>query len=189
MSEAGALEMAPETESSREGEEHDFFLSRRGSSAATAREVEAVLSENGYKVFVQDYDMPIGTSFIEAMYEAIKNSRDLIVLFTRDYTSSLFTRREFASFEADKAWTPDKERRLIVLRCEDVPTRSLFADSINQDLFNVTDPETRRQRILAAAEGHSQSPRRRPVSFYGVPPRVASFTGRLDELGCVLNFL
>ena len=97
--------MAPETESSREGEEHDFFLSRRGSSAATAREVEAVLSENGYKVFVQDYDMPIGTSFIEAMYEAIKNSRDLIVLFTRDYTSSLFTRREFVM--ASRPWGAD----------------------------------------------------------------------------------
>jgi TIR domain len=174
--------MAPGERSLGEGEEHDFFLSRRGAAAAVAREVEAVLTEKGYKVFVQDYDMPIGTSFIEAMHEAIKHSRDLIVLFTRDYETSLFTRREFASFEADKAWTTDKERRLIVLRCEDVPVRSMFAASIYQDLFDVTDPEVRRKRIIAAAEGHSQATKPRPASFHGVPPRIASFTGRLDEL-------
>ena len=63
------------------GERYDFFLSRRGSVATVAREVTDVLAEKGYRVFVQDYDIPIAANFIEEMHEAIKNARDLVVLF------------------------------------------------------------------------------------------------------------
>ncbi len=35
--------------------------------------------------------MPIGASFVEAMHQAVKNSRDLIILFTRDYEESPYT--------------------------------------------------------------------------------------------------
>ena len=52
-------------------ERYDFFLSRRGSVAAIAREVTDVLLEKGYKVRVEDYDFRLGTSFIEEMHEAI----------------------------------------------------------------------------------------------------------------------
>src|SRR5262245_54700425 len=83
------------------GERYDFFLSRRGSVAAIAQEVADVLTEKGYKVFVQDYDIPIAANFIEEMHEAIKNARDLVVLFTRDYEQSPYTRMEFTSFEAN----------------------------------------------------------------------------------------
>jgi hypothetical protein len=41
---------------------YDFFLSRRASVAAVAREVADVLTERGYKVLVQDYDIPLGAS-------------------------------------------------------------------------------------------------------------------------------
>jgi hypothetical protein len=50
------------------GERYDFFLSRRGSVAAIAREVADVLTEKGYKVLVQDYDIPLGASFVEEMH-------------------------------------------------------------------------------------------------------------------------
>jgi hypothetical protein len=65
------------------GERFDFFLSRRGSVAAVAREVADVLTGKGYKVIVQDYDIPLTANFIEAMHEAIKNARDLVVLLHR----------------------------------------------------------------------------------------------------------
>jgi TIR domain len=55
-------------------QQYDFFLSRRGSVAAIAREVADVLTEKGYKVRVQDYDFQLGTSFVEEMHEAIINS-------------------------------------------------------------------------------------------------------------------
>jgi hypothetical protein len=132
----------------------DFFLSRRGSVAAVAREVENVLTENGYRVFVQDYDIPLGVSFIEVMHEAIKNSRDLVILFTSDYEASPYTRKEFTSFEAERHHG-GQDRQIVVLRCEDVPLRGLLADNVYQDLVGITDPDERRRRVIAAAERRS----------------------------------
>src|SRR5262245_9750814 len=163
------------------GERYDFFLSRRGSVAAIAQQVEQVLAEKGYSVLTQDYDIPLASSFIEKMHEGVINSRDLIVLFTDDYLRSPFTRKEFTSFEADRAKTPE-ERHIIVLRCEDVPLRGLLADTVYQDLVGVEDPEERKRRIIAAAERQSQAAQPPPRPFIGVPPRIASFTGRTDEL-------
>jgi hypothetical protein len=40
--------------------ELDFFISRRGSSAAAAQEVADVLRYAGYSVLVQDYDILLG---------------------------------------------------------------------------------------------------------------------------------
>src|SRR6202048_824093 len=160
---------------------YDFFLSRRGSVAAIAREVADVLTEKGYKVLIQDYDIPLGASFVEATHEAVKNSRDLVVLFTRDYEQSPYTRKEFTSFEAERHQSAE-ERHVVVLRCEDVPLRGLLADNVYQDLVGVTDPEERKRRIVAAAERQSQAAAPPPRPFIGVPPRIASFTGRADEL-------
>ncbi|MGO9008204.1 MAG: TIR domain-containing protein [Beijerinckiaceae bacterium] len=53
--------------------------------AAIAREVADALSEKGYVVLVQNYDIPNTADFVEAIHAAIKTSRDLVVLFTRDY--------------------------------------------------------------------------------------------------------
>jgi tetratricopeptide (TPR) repeat protein len=163
------------------GERYDFFLSRRGSVAAIAQEVADVLTEKGYKVKVQDYDIPLTANFIEEMHEAVKNARDLVVLFTRDYEQSPYTRMEFTSFEANAAQSAEK-RRMVILRCEDAPLLGLFAPHVYQDLVGIEDAEERRGRILAAVEGRSQALEPPPRPFIGVPPRIASFTGRADEL-------
>jgi tetratricopeptide (TPR) repeat protein len=163
------------------GERYDFFLSRRGSVAAVAGEVTDVLIEKGYRVIVQDYDIPFGESFVEAMHEGIKNSRDLIVLYTQDYESSPYTRKEFTSFEAERVKTAE-QRHIIVLRCEDVPLRGLLADNVYQTLVGIEDSEERKRRIIAAAERQSQTAPPPPRPFIGVPPRIASFTGRADAL-------
>jgi hypothetical protein len=162
-------------------DKYDFFLSRRGSVATIAQEVTGVLKEKGYKVFVQDYDIPIAANLIEEMHEAIKNARDLVVLFTRDYEQSPYTRMEFTGFEANAAQSAEK-RRMVILRCEDAPLLGLFAPHVYQDLVGIEDAEERRNRILAAAEGRSQALEPPPRPFIGVPPRIASFTGRADEL-------
>ena len=170
------------------GDEFDYFLSRRGSASAVAREVCEVLATKGYSVFVQDYDIALGASFVEAMHEAIQASRDLVVLFTRDYQTSAYTRKEFTSFEAQRLQDPEK-RRIVVLRCDDVPLAGLLADNVYQDLVGVDDPEERKRRIIAAVEGHSQAVKPPPRPFVGVPPRVAGFTGRaaaLDRLDAIL---
>ena len=75
-----------------------------------------------------------------------------------------------------------EDRHIIVLRCEDVPLRGLLADNVYQDLVGITDPEERKRRIIAAAQCQSQAVPPRPRPFIGVPPRIAGFTGRGDEL-------
>jgi hypothetical protein len=170
------------------GHTFDFFLSRRGPVAAIAREVTDVLTEKGYKVCIQDYDFQLGSTFVEGMHEAIKNSRDLIILFTHDYERSPYTRKELTSFAAQAMGSPE-ERHIIILRCEDWPLEGLLADNVYQDLVGVEDPEERRRRIIAAAERQSQAAPPPPRPFIGVPPRIASFTGRkdkLDELDAIL---
>jgi tetratricopeptide (TPR) repeat protein len=163
-------------------ERYDFFLSRRGSVATIAQEVTDALTEKGYRVFVQDYDIPLTANFIEEMHEAIKNSRDLVVLFTRDYEQSPYTRMEFTSFEANALAKNTEHRRMVILRCDDAPLLGLFAPHVYQDLVGIGDAEERRSRILAAVEGRSQALEPPPRPFIGVPPRIASFTGRADEL-------
>ena len=115
------------------------------------------------------------------MHEAIIGSRDLIILFTEDYLSSPYTRKEFTSFEADRVKSSE-ERHIIVLRCEDVPLRGLLADNVYQTLVGIEDPQERKRRIIAAAERQSQATRPPPRPFIGIPPRIASFTGRADAL-------
>ena len=137
---------------------------------------------------VQDYDIPFTANFVEAMHEAIKNARDLVVLYTGDYEASPHTRKEFTSFEADRAQSAE-ERRVVILRCEDVPLRGLFATNVYQDLVGIDDLEERKRRILAAAEGQSQALEPPPHPFVGVPLRIANFTGReaeLDRLDAIL---
>ncbi|MGO9361411.1 MAG: tetratricopeptide repeat protein, partial [Xanthobacteraceae bacterium] len=167
-----------------DGKRVDFFLSRRGSVATVAQEVSDVLTAAEYKVIVQDYDIPLGASFVEEMHEAIKNSRDLIILFTGDYETSPYTRKEFTSFEAERL-RDERDRHIVVLRCDDAPLRGLLADTVYQDLIGVVEPEERKRRILAAAERRSSAERpqrRRGRTFVGVPPRIVGFTGRADEL-------
>jgi hypothetical protein len=144
------------------GERYDFFLSRRGSVAAIAQEVANVLTEKGYKVFVQDYDIRLGDSLIEKMHEGVSNSRDLVILFTHEYLQSPYTRKEFTSFEAQRV--------------------GLLSDNVYQNLVGIGDTGERKRRIIAAAERQSQAEPPPPRPFIGVPPRIASFTGRADEL-------
>src|SRR5262249_53879343 len=132
-------------------------------------------------VNVEDYDFRPGTSFVEAMHDGIKNSRDLLILHTADYETSFYTRKEFTSFIAEQSRSLE-QRHLIILRCEDVPPRGLLADLPFQDLVGVKDGDERKRRIIAAAERQSQAAPPPPRPFVGVPPRIASFTGRVAEL-------
>ena len=161
------------------GDKFDYFLSRRGSVATVAQEVENVLAEKGYRVFVQDYDIALGASFIDAMHEAIKHSRDLVILFTGDYEASPFTRKEFTSFEADRHHGGG-ERHVVILRCEDVPLRGLLADNVYQDLVGVTDPDERRARIIAAVERRSAA--QRPARRRGKTSLVIEYAHRYRNL-------
>ena len=121
--------------------------------AAIAREVGDVLKEKGYNVRTQDYDIPITANFIEEMHETVKNSRDLVVLFTRDYEQSPYTRMEFTSFEANAAQSTEN-RRMVILRCEDAPLLGLFAPHVYQDLVGIRDAGAASTAVHRGAAAH-----------------------------------
>ena len=158
---------------------YDFFVSRRGSAAAVAKEVAEVLESEGYRVVVQDFDFPVGGNFVSAIQDAITKARHFIGLLTEDYAVSPFTKAEWTNFFA--LATPSAgTRRLIILRIDNVSPPGLLAAIVYGDLWNVTDPATRREIILLAAEGQSTGVRRGLMKFRGVPPSNPDFTGRED---------
>ena len=73
------------------GERYDFFLSRRGSVAAIAQEIEQVLAQKRYSVLTQE---TFRSHRVLSRNEGVINSRDLIVLFTHDYLQSRYTRKD-----------------------------------------------------------------------------------------------
>ncbi len=159
----------------------DYFISRRGAGAAIAREVAGVLTDAGYSVFVQDHDITPGRNFVAAMHEGLKRCRHLIALLTKDYDASEFTLMEMTNFMAAAARTGG-ERRLVVLRIEDCVPGGVLAGHVFTDLVGIDDPQERRRRILAAAEGQTARASRDLKIFENVPPRDHNFTGRDKRL-------
>jgi tetratricopeptide (TPR) repeat protein len=160
--------------------ELDYFVSRRGASAAVAQEVADVLTAAGHSVLVQDHDIPHGANFVMAMHDALKRCRHFIALLSKDYDSTPFTVAEWTNFYAVAAQSGG-ERRFIVLRVEDCNPQGLFSAVVFGDLVGVEDTQERRARILAAAEGRAGAVARRPKLFENVPPPDLNFTGR-DQL-------
>jgi tetratricopeptide (TPR) repeat protein len=163
------------------GPQIDFFVSRRGSAAAVAQEVANILKEEGYTAFVQDHDIAYGADFIAAMHNALKQCRHMIVLLTEDYVSSEFTMMEVTNFLA-AAGQAAYERRLAILRLDESRPEGILASRVYGDLVDITEPQERRRRILAAAEGRSTATQRRPKIFENVVPRDLNFMGRDQAL-------
>lgn len=159
----------------------DYFVSRRGADAAVAQEIANVLIDAGYTIVVQDFDIPHTANFIVAMHHALKRCRHLIVLLTRDYDQSDFTLAEVANFLAVAA-RAQGERRLVVLRVDDYEPEGIFAGIVFGDLVGVVEPQERKLRIIAAAEGRSTAAPRRPKLFENIPPRDRNFAGRDSRL-------
>jgi tetratricopeptide (TPR) repeat protein len=157
----------------------DFFISRRGAHAATAREVAEVLAEDGYTSFTQDIDIGYGDDFLAKMDHALQRCRHFVVLLTSDYQTSKYTMMELTSFMA--ATDSDPSRRLMVLRIEDCTPKGILAARNYIDLVGVNDPEERKARIRGIVVGKAGLGPSRQKLFENVPPHDLRFTGR-DEL-------
>ncbi|HEY1931810.1 MAG TPA: toll/interleukin-1 receptor domain-containing protein [Acetobacteraceae bacterium] len=162
---------------------YDFFLSRRGSVASVAQEVADVLTAENYRVRVQDYDFAAGGQFVRDIDDALKQARDLLILYSRDYHGSFWTQQEFHNFLAAVA-AANGTRRIGLLRCDDDNPSGLLHSATYGDLHNVADPAERRRIILAVARGDAPATRPSPRIFGGttMPPENRLFTGREAEL-------
>ena len=155
----------------------DYFISRRGASAIVAQEVADVLRAADYSVLVQDHDIPTGANFVLAMHDALKRCRHFVALLSKDYDFAPFTLAEWTNFYAIAAQSGG-DRRFILLRIEDCNPEGLFSAVVFGDLVGIDDPQERRARILAAAEGRAGVVGRRPRLFENVPPPDLNFVGR-----------
>jgi tetratricopeptide (TPR) repeat protein len=164
---------------------YDFFISRRGTIAAEAREVADVLNAEGHKVIVQDYDFASSDQFVLDIDMALKQSRHLLILYSRDYDRNFWTQQEFANFQAVRA-ANHQLRRIGLLRCDDAAPSGLLAGITHGVLMGVTEPAERRRIILAVANGEAPAMRSSPRVFGGSMPLANRlFTGREDLLAAM----
>lgn len=75
---------------------NDFFISyARSSSVAEAKALDQRLTEKGYSVFLDEQEIPAGSSFPEHLANGIKGSKVIIVLATDVYFNKTWCVREF----------------------------------------------------------------------------------------------
>ena len=162
--------------------EYDFFVSRRGTVDADARDVANILIGEGFKVTVQDFDFPSGGHFVGNIDDALKKAQHLLILYSHDYDTNFWTQQEFRNFMAARAANPDA-RRIGLLRCDAAAPAGLLAGITHGVLTGISDPEQRRQIVLAVANGQAPAAPATPRVFGGaMPPRNRLFTGRDDLL-------
>ena len=164
------------------GERYDFFLSRRGSVAAIAQEVTDVLTEKGYKVLVAGLrhsarrELHRGDARGRSRTRATSSSCSPRLRSVALHPQGVHELRGGAGAKRGRA-----AHRHPALRGR-AAARVCSPTYVYQDLVGVADAEERKRRIIAAAERQSQAAPPPPRPFIGVPPRIASFTGRADEL-------
>jgi TIR domain-containing protein len=127
---------------------YDYFISRRGSVAALAREAAAVLEAAGHRVRVQDHDFTAAGNFVRDIDDALKQCRYLLIPYSADYHDSFWTRQEFHNFFAAVA-VSDGQRRIGALRLRDADR-----PAARPDLAALTGP--------AAGAHPSNAPSHRP---------------------------
>jgi hypothetical protein len=71
---------------------YDFFVSRRGTVAAQAQLFADILTGEGHKVIVQDYDFASSSHFVLDIDHALKQSQHLLILYSHDYDTDFWTR-------------------------------------------------------------------------------------------------
>jgi hypothetical protein len=161
---------------------YDFYLSFNDSVESAASEVKGILER--YRVYLR---LPMMTDWrppgriledpeqTAANRKAIKNSRDLIILYSKDYEASNF--EDFLTFIGPRE--KGEQHRIIILRCENVPVKGLLASYPCEDLAGIENSEERRRRILRACgplcRSHGCISRSRRPPFARIAPPTSFF--------------
>jgi hypothetical protein len=125
-------------------EKRDFFISFNSDDKAIADWITFQLKRNGYTVYYQYDDFPVGSDFMDRMNNAMQNSKFTIAIWSNNYFES-----EFASLEsrtALKHGLKKNEIKLIPIKVEDCEIEPLFSTLV---YINITEKnEFEAQKLL-----------------------------------------
>ncbi len=126
----------------------DFFISRAGPDAGWAKRIAQILIDAGHKVVIQDKDI-VNTSFMAAMQDALTSGARTIALLSREY---LQRDHCSAEWQATLAQDPlNRQRRLIVLRIEDIVPPGMLGYLAYCDLVPLAGNDSLLEKVVLSA--------------------------------------
>jgi hypothetical protein len=139
----------------------DVFISYTGRDRTWAIWLDFILREADYTTIVQEYDFPVGKSFLAAMDEALKQSQLLVCLLSPAYLASRWCAEEWQT-----GLLKDKLFPLLIARCE---LDGLLAPRSYLDLVGLSegDAKTRILTELKKKAGEDPRPKQKPA-FPGI---------------------
>ena len=133
----------------------DFFISYAKRDAAWAEWIARTVEQAGYTTYFQKWDFPAGSNFILEMHSAIENANKTLLVMSKAFNESLFTKPEWA---ATLASDPTGEaRRLIPVRIDRIDPIGLLKALTYIDLVGKNESEAR-QSLLAALKPAVRTP-------------------------------
>jgi tetratricopeptide (TPR) repeat protein len=129
----------------------DVFISYTGRDWGWASWLDFTLREAGYATKVQGYDFMVGKSFVNAMDEALKQSRLVACLLSPAYLDSRWCGEEWQA-----ALVKDK---LLPLRIAECDLDGLLAPRAYLDLVGVPEAEARERIVAELKKRDGENPR------------------------------
>ena len=163
-------------------EQRDFFISYANEDEAWAEWIARILTENGYSVYIQMWNIRPGDNFLEKMNEFLQHSRNFIAVWSRNYEKS-----GYCMDELNAAYHRRHEKMmdtLLPIRVEEFPMLSLYAALVHVDLYSVGRTEEGKRLVLNSA-GY-EAPRLHIIGGRNGPLEDSKSAEMLNEEG--LNY-
>ena len=169
----------------REEYEYNYFISYNKSQIKNARLVADILQKQGKRHWVQFYDSKMSDHLEQEIHKAINKSQHFIALLCKEYIpKESWTEKERKWFEEDSGDQLYRERRLIVLKCDNMPERRIprfFKDVYYGELSGKSEAD-RRTVIRRALERDPAEKRSLPDDFDPEIRPAEGFVGRVHEI-------
>src|SRR5262249_22936858 len=128
----------------------DFFISRAGADKSFAKWLarRLVSGEFGrrYRVLLQDWHF-LGRNFIAKMDEGVCDARQLIVILSKSYLKSSYTRLEWQA--VINANVDDADRRMVILKIDDCQPTGILALYSYTDVTSFLGPSQSEELVRA----------------------------------------
>jgi len=129
----------------------DVFISYTGRDWGWASWLDFTLGEAGYTTKMQGYDFTVGPSFVNAMDEALKQSRLVACLLSPAYLDSRWCGEEWQAALV--------KEKLLPLRIAECDLDGLLAPRTYLDLVGVPEAEARERIVAELKKRDGEDPR------------------------------